>query len=237
MHNELLLIVSLICIYGTVLLSFTLFGEKGMVGWMVIATIAANIEVLILIDAFGMEQTLGNIMFASTLLATDITSEIYGKKQAKQAANIGIFVSVCFLIVSQSWLLYSPVEEGSIFTSIQGVFSNVPRVMITGLAVYAIVQRFDVWCYHKLWGLTEKHFGSRRSHLWLRNNASTFISQLLNTVLFTLGAFWGIYGFSTLLSIFITSYIIFIIAALADTPIVYLARMISEKRKTKNMEI
>lgn len=231
MHNELILILSLIVIYGGVLLSFILFKEKGLIGWMILATITANIEVLILIHAFGLEQTLGNVMFASTFLVTDILSEIYGKKQAKQAVNIGIFITVCFLLLSQLWLLYIPSGEDWAFPSMQAIFSYTPRVMIASLTVYVIVQKFDVWLYHRLWQLTEKHSGSHRSHLWVRNNIATLTSQLLNTVLFTLGAFGGTFSIATLCSIMFISYIIFIVTTLADTPIVYLARYINEKSK------
>ena len=80
MRNELLILLSLVVLYGSVLLWMKLFGKQGLYGWTVIATIAANIEVLILVDAFGMEQTLGNVLFASTFLVTDILSESYGKK-------------------------------------------------------------------------------------------------------------------------------------------------------------
>ena len=76
MTNELLLILSLLLIYSALLLFYYLFGKDGLYAWTVIATIAANIEVLILVDAFGMEMTLGNILFASTFLVTDIISEI-----------------------------------------------------------------------------------------------------------------------------------------------------------------
>ncbi len=229
MSNELILILSLILIYFGVLLSFILFGEKGLVCFTVIATISANIEVLILINAFGMEQTLGNILFASTFLITDILSEVYGKKSANQAVNIGIFVSICFIILSQSWFLYTPSENDIAMTSIKEVFSNTPRLMIVGLTVYAIVQRFDVWVYHKLWNFSEKLSGSRKPFLWLRNNGSTLISQLLNTILFTLGAFLGIYDIKTLCAIAVSSYVIFIVTSLIDTPVVYIARAIHEK--------
>lgn len=70
----------------------------------------ANIEVLILVHAFGMEQTLGNILFASTFLVTDILSELAGKKEADKAVNIGILTSVSFMILAQLWLLYQPVK-------------------------------------------------------------------------------------------------------------------------------
>ena len=66
MQNEILLIVSLIITYSVVLILFALFRRRGLYLWSVIATIAANIEVLIVVNAFGMEMTLGNILFAST---------------------------------------------------------------------------------------------------------------------------------------------------------------------------
>ena len=80
MTNEILLAVSLVVLYGTVLLWFYLFGTGGMMAFTVFATIAANIEVMILVDAFGMEMTLGNILFATTFLVTDILSEVAGKR-------------------------------------------------------------------------------------------------------------------------------------------------------------
>ncbi len=102
---------------------------------------------------------------------------------------------------------------------------------MVGLVVYAVAQRFDVWLYHWIWGVTEKRSGSRRAYLWLRNNGSTLTSQMLNTLLFTLGAFWGVYDIPTLVSIGLSSYVIFIFTSLLDTPVVYLARRISEKKR------
>ena len=99
--------------------------------------------------------------------------------------------------------------------------------------MYAIVQEFDVWAYHKIWSFTEKRSNSKRDFLWLRNNGSTMVSQFLNDLLFTFASFWGIYSIKTLWSIVISSYIIFIVTSLADTPFVYLARRIKEKGDIK----
>ncbi|MDR2932227.1 MAG: queuosine precursor transporter [Oscillospiraceae bacterium] len=230
MTNELLLVLSLCGVYLLVLLWYALFGESGLIGWTVFATIAANIEVMLLVDAFGMAQTLGNVLFASTFLVTDILSEVAGKKAAGRAVNIGILTSASFILVSQSWLLYRPNAEDVIAPSIRAVFSNTPRLMLTGLLVYAVVQRFDVFLYHAWWRFTERRFGGTRPYLWLRNNGSTLVSQLLNTVLFTLGAFWGVFEPGELLTVMLSSYVIFIVTSLADTPVVYLARRIHEKR-------
>ena len=101
---------------------------------------------------------------------------------------------------------------------------------MASLLVYAISQLFDVWLYHKWWEFTDKKFGNHRKYLWLRNNGSTLISQILNTFLFTVAAFAGTLEFKTLMSVFISSYIIYIVTSLLDTPVVYWARRIHEKK-------
>ncbi len=233
MTNELLLIIMLVVTYGMVLAWFVIFGKKGLICFNVIAAIAANIEVLILVNAFGIEMTLGNILFAATFLITDILSELYGKESANRAVNIGILTSVTFIIISQSWLLYSPSENDFVMSGIETVFTNTPRLMLASLIVYVIVQKFDVWAYHKWWKFTEKKFGDKKKYLWLRNNASTLVSQLLNSLLFTFAAFYDIYPLKTLFSIIISGYAIFIVTSLVDTPVVYLARYIHENRKSE----
>lgn len=229
--NELLLIASIFVIFGGTVIFYKLFDEMGLYCFLVIATIAANIEVLILVNAFGMEQTLGNVLFASTFLVTDILSEIKGKESAKKAVNIGIAASVIFIVISQSWLLYVPSANDFISPALRAVFSNTPRMMIAGLVVYIIVQKFDVWSYHKWWKFTEKKTGDSRKFMWFRNNVSTMVSQLLNTVLFNVGAFLGTYDTKTLISIIVSGYLVFIVLSFCDTPFLYLARSIKEKKE------
>ena len=94
--NELLLIGSLLLCFGAVLLAYRLFGKSGLFAMTAFCAIAANIEVMILVHAFGMEQTLGNVLFAASFLVTDILSENEGKKVANRAANLGIFITLLF---------------------------------------------------------------------------------------------------------------------------------------------
>lgn len=229
--NEILLIVSLVATYSAVIVMFILFHENGLYLWTVLATVAANIEVLILVRAFGMEMTLGNILFASTFLVTDILSELYGKESARKAVSMGIATSISFILISQSWLLYIPSKNDFASGAIRTVFSNTPRLMLASIIVYIIVQYFDVWLYHKWWDFTNRKSGDKRRFLWLRNNGSTLISQFLNIVLYNIGAFAGTYSPSTLASIIISGYMIFIVTSLADTPFIYLARRSFEKKQ------
>ncbi len=231
--NEILLVGSLLLIYGGVLIAYRVFGKSGLYMMTVLCTILANIECLIMVNAFGMEQTLGNVFFAATFLVTDILSENEGKKEAGKAVWIGVFTSFFTIIVTQYWFLYTPSDQDWVMPYIKGVFSNTPRMMLASLIVYAVSQRFDVWLYHAWWKFTEQKFGSKQSFLWLRNNGSTLISQIVNTVLFTLLAFTGIYDSQTLVSVIISSYIIFIFTSLLDTPIVYIARKIATSKNNR----
>ncbi len=228
-QNELLLIASLIFHFGAVLAAWKLFGRAGLYAMTVFTTVFANIEVTVLVHAFGMDQTLGNVLFAASFLVTDILSENVGKKAADKAVNLGIFAAILFALTAQSWLLFIPAEGDGVISGIRQVFAGTPRTIFASVAVYAVTQRLDVWLYHKIWTITTLRTGDRRRYLWLRNNGATLISQLVNTVLFTLCAFWGKYPPTTLLSVMGSSYLIYIVTALCDTPAVYLARKICPK--------
>ncbi len=229
--NEIILVLSLFLIYGGVIAAYRFFGKAGLYAFTVLATVLANIEVLILIDAFGMEQTLGNLLFASTYLITDILSENEGRKTADRAVNIGIFTAVAMVVITQSWLFYAPSENDWVFPSIQTIFSTTPRLLFASFVGYAVSQKLDVALYHKWWEFTEKKSGGRRGFLWLRNNGSTLISQIINTVLFNVIAFAGMYDTGTFISIIISSYAIYIVTSLLDTPFCYFARKMKEKGK------
>ena len=230
MINELLIGLSFILIYGGVVVFYRFFGKNGLLAFNVMATLLANIEVLLLVRAFGVEMTLGNVLFASTFLITDILSENHSRKDANRAVIISTLCSILFIAISQTWLLYTPSENDWASGAIETIFSNTPRIVCASLAVYLLSQLIDVWLYHKWWDWCKKHFGNSRSGLWIRNNGSTMISQFLNTLLYTFLAFYGTYPVSTLISIFVSTYIIYLITSLLDTPFVYWCRKIHDRQ-------
>ena len=224
--NELLIIISLIISFGATTLFLKLFGKSGLFAWIGICAVFANIEVTILVHAFGMDQTLGNTLFASSFLATDILSEIYGKKDANKGVLVGIITTIFFIVLSFMWTHYIPAESDWAMPSVQALFSNTPRMLLSSLIAYAVSEAFDVWLYHTWWDLTAKKSGDTKKFLWFRNNFSTLFSQLVNIVIFNFGSFIGIYSFKELLGITGACYVIYVFTSLLDTPFVYLARKI-----------
>lgn len=229
MPNEIILVLSLLIAYGSLVVSQKFLGKTGIYGWIAICTILADIEVTILITAFGLEQTLGNTLFAATFLGTDILSELYGKKESRTGAIIGIVSTIAFMVFSFIWQMYTPSANDWAMPFVKELFANTPRMLFASLIAFAVSEVLDVNLYHWIWNITEKKTGSKLKFLWLRNNGSTLISQFVNIVIFNFGAFAGIYNWSTLVQITGSCYLIYVFTSLLDTPFIYLARKINKR--------
>ena len=67
MSNEILLVIEVFLTFGILLLAYRLFGKLGLFIWIPIATILANIQVLVSVSIFGLVGTLGNVIYSSKL--------------------------------------------------------------------------------------------------------------------------------------------------------------------------
>lgn len=222
MPNELLFVLSVLVYLGSVLLLYRLFGKNGLFAFAIFGTLLGNIAVCKCVDLFGLSTTAGNVLYASTFLVTDILSEKYGKKEARNAVLYSFSVMLLWLLGTQLILLFTPNANDYVNESLVTVFGLVPRITIASLTGFICSQNIDVFLYHFIW----KKTGDGKSKLWLRNNGSTLISQAVDTVLFTFLAFWGTYPTGVFFSILITTYLFKAVVALVDTPFIYLARMI-----------
>ena len=79
--NLILGFISLIITFSLVVFVDKFFKKEGLFVWVSISTIIANILVCKSVDILGVTTSLGNVMFASNFLATDIMSEKYGFKE------------------------------------------------------------------------------------------------------------------------------------------------------------
>ena len=218
--NELIFFGELVFFLASVLLCYKLFGKTGLYIFTVIGMLLSSVQVLLFINLFGFEATGGNALYAATFLITDILSENYGKKQANKAVVLGFLAMLIWLGGTQITLLYSPNDADFISPALRDLFGLVPRITVASLIAYTISQLTDVQIYHFIW----KKTGGGGRLLWLRNNGSTFISQLIDTAIFTSIAFWGAVETSVFVSILLTTYLFKVIVALGDTPFMYLAR-------------
>jgi uncharacterized integral membrane protein (TIGR00697 family) len=212
---------------GSVLLLYKFFGKNGLFAFAIFGTLLGNIAVCKCVDLFGLSTTAGNVLYASTFLVTDILSEKYGKKEAHKAVMYSFSVMLLWLLGTQLILLFTPNANDYINESLKVVFGLVPRITIASLVGFICSQNIDVVLYHFIW----KKTGDNKSKLWLRNNGSTLISQLIDTVIFAFLAFFGTYPTNVFISILVTTYLFKAIVALVDTPFIYIARKIKPREE------
>lgn len=172
------------------------------------------------------EVSVGLLPYPITFLITDILSEIYGKRKANEVVIAGIFASFFSLLIiyiskevpATSW---SPIKD-DVFVN---VFGAAPLAVLASMLAYLFAQFIDIRVYHFWKKLT------KGKHLWLRNNFSTFSSQIIDTltVLLLLCSF-GIIDWKNFLGLLISGVLFKMMIAVLDTPLLYLVVYAFRKR-------
>lgn len=161
--------------------------------------------------------SVGVLPYPITFLITDILSEVYGRKRTNHVVIAGFVVSMFVLFIL--WLGHSfPAIDTSPVTdeSYNQVFQNSGRVMLASMTAYLSAQLVDVRLFHFWKKLTQG------KHLWLRNNASTIFSQLIDTTLVVSIIFVGNLAFGEILTYIGDGWLFKVLAALIDTALIYI---------------
>lgn len=193
-------------------------GKCGLIAWMTMALIAANLTTAKNVDLFGMQATLGTVMFASTFLATDIITEAHGKQTAAKCVIASWVGALAFLAFTALAVQYVPNELDFISTSMSEVFSYNFQITGASLVMCLVANLADVWLYSKIRLMAEG------KHMWLRNNVATITCNCLENFLFIGLAFYGVLPFENLVIIALTTTVLEVFLAVLDTPFLYLAK-------------
>ncbi len=222
--NELLWVAMLLINFAAIMISYRIWGKTGLFLWIPISVIIANIQVTKTIELFGIEATLGNIVYATSFLVTDILNENYSRRDAARAVGMGFFALLFMTAAMNLAIWFIPAESDFVHDSMKNIFSLMPRIAVGSLAAYGISQMHDIWAY-SFW----KKRKPEKKFIWIRNNASTMISQLIDTIIFTSIAFIGVFPLNVLMQIAVTTYLLKWLVAAADTPFIYLAKRMKDK--------
>ena len=185
-------------------------------------------------EVFGMpifELSVGILPYPITFLITDIISEIFGKKRANQVVIAGIFASffsigILLLAGVVPAIENSPIDDATFHR----VFALSPLAVLASMIAYLSAQFVDIRIYHYWKNLTQG------KHLWLRNNFSTFSSQIIDstTVILLLCSFqvlpWDLFW-----GLVVSSVIFKILVAAVDTPFLYLFVWLIRRRFDLNV--
>jgi len=175
-------------------------------------------------NIYTMSVPAGVIAYPFTFLATDLISELFGRKKAQLVVWVGFFMNFFMLLLMtiNHWLPNTYGVSGGL-DLFEGVYEFMIGNTIASMIAYLTAQSVDVRLFH-FW--KKKTNGK---HLWLRNNASTMFSQLVDstaiiTILYftdNLGA--NITTIGAVIILILNSYLFKFFFALFDTPILYVA--------------
>ena len=158
----------------------------------------------------------GILPYPFTFLVTDLISELYGQKKANLVVFAG-FISSMFVLLFL-WLggQFNAITDSLVTDdTYNSVFRNAWRIIGASMIAYLFAQFVDVRIFHFWKRLTNG------KHLWLRNNASTVVSQLLDTILVICILFVGVWSSDQILFAIIDGWTFKMLMALIDTPIIY----------------
>lgn len=182
--------------------------------------------------------TAGLVTYPVTFLLTDTVAEIWGQRRAAFMVWAGFAMSFLMLIVLRIAVALEPSPIWSLEVEGTASFSTpseaqaayaatffAPGILVlASMSAYLVAQLVDVRLYHFWWRVT----GGK--HLWLRNNGSTWISQLLDTTIVNsiflpfLGVPWA-----EIWVIIAASYVAKLLIAALDTPLIYASRAVLER--------
>ena len=166
----------------------------------------------------------GVLAYALTFFASDCYAELYGRRPAQIMVNVGFGMN--FVMLALVWLAVvapgSPAGvDPAMFESVLGLSTN---IVLGSLGAYIVSQNWDVIAFHAIGDWTDGE------HLWLRNLGSTGTSQLIDTTIFVLLAFFLVPSAlgigqalpgAVLVQLIVGQYILKLLIALLDTPFVY----------------
>jgi len=165
----------------------------------------------------------GILAYPLTFLISDTIAEVYGRKTTTRIIWVGFATSLLMVLIIYMASIFPAAPFWENQEAFDLILGSVPRIVLASMVAYLVSQYHDVIAFH-FW----KNFTNGR-YLWLRNNASTMMSQAVDTVLFVTIAFAGTLDFSVIINMILTQYVVKILIAIVDTPLVYV--LVSQVRR------
>lgn len=185
---------------------------------------------------YSFNLTCGVLLWPVVFIMTDIINEYYGQKGVRFLSWMTIIlIAFGFLMVfgaiqtaPNAWWVTSKQSAGvdNMAVAFNGVYGQGIGIIFASMTAFLISQLVDVFVFHKI----KKATGEKR--IWLRATGSTLVSQLIDSFVVLLIAFYVYpklvkgqgdpWPFDQLIAICIVNYIYKFVVAILLTPVIYL---------------
>lgn len=162
--------------------------------------------------------SVGILTFPLLFLITDVVEEVRGRKKVMEFIVTAAIALALLLLITAIAVVLPPAARSIDNTAYTTIFTVTMRITLASLLAFAIAQLHDMWSF-EFWRKKTKG-----KYLWLRNNASTIVSQLIDSTIFMFVAFYKTtpaWDAVFVISLIIPYWLIKILFSLLDTPLVY----------------
>ncbi len=197
--NELIFGLQILVLVGALFWAARI-GKEALVALCVLLSVLANFFLLKQINLFGWNATCSDAFAIAGIFGLNMLTQSYGRAAAKKTIWISFFGLLFFAAVSQIHLLYLPSLHDESHIHFAFLLKAAPRLLMASMATFLVVQQFDV----RLYGFFQKKFSQ---FSWqMRSTICLFLSQIVDTVLFSILGLYGI--IQELTSMIIVSYLV-----------------------------
>jgi len=190
-----------------------------LLGVFVAAVVLANLLGTKIADFGIFVASVGIFMYPITFVATDIVAEVFGRKRAATFVIAGLIANIMLFLMVAVSIRLPPAARYPNNEAFLEVFNPSLRIIAASLVAFPIAQIHDLVAFEYWKKITRGRF------LWVRNNASTIVSQFLDTTIFMFLAFYLAtpqYTVEFIFALIIPYWLLKVLIAIADTPLVYL---------------
>jgi len=202
-----------------------IFVSMGFIAALMLAVVASVKVHELSLFGWGLLLPAGTLAFAFTYLFTDVISEIWGRAYAIYCVLVGVAIRLA--MVAYFWFsvdgesAFALLSVAPFWTieqqeSFSFVLTGSSKVIMAGIVSFAVSSLLDVQIYHYF---KDKHYG--KNLLFLRNNISTMLSQLVNSIIFIGIVFGGVVSMNQLFLLIAGQVVVKMFVAFVDTPLVY----------------
>jgi len=179
---------------------------------------ASNYLGLKVTDFYGLVFSVAILTYPLTFIIIDAVRVVHGKKEAVNFVNLGTAMLVLTAALTWISLVAPPAGRFAYEAQYQLIFGISFRIVLAGLVAYWVAHRLDLVVFQAIY---EKYKGR---FLWLSANVSSVVGEGLDSVIFMLLAFYGVYPNDLLLRAMLSWWFFKVVINAFQTPILYWAR-------------
>lgn len=156
------------------------------------------------------------LIFPISYIFGDVLTEVYGYKATRKIVWSG-FASLVLMVLAYWFVQVLP---GAPFWQNQNAYDlilgNVPRIVLGSMVAYFVGELSNSYVMSKM------KIWSNGKYLWTRTVGSTVVGEGVDSIIFNIIAFLGVFPFSAVLVLIVSAYIAKVVFEVIATPVTYM---------------